>query len=124
MPDLHQQITELEVQIEELFAAAEWCRKIMIAARMSITAGGLLLMIVMFKLFRVEPVAFVAAITAVLAGIVLFGSNRSTLEGIRATIRAHETRRAQLINELGLQVANHRRPALPSAPHPRSTEGR
>jgi predicted aconitase with swiveling domain len=45
----------------------------------------------------------VVAVTAVLAGIPLFGSNRSTLHEILAQVRAQEARRAQMIDGLGLQ---------------------
>ena len=108
MSDLPEQIAELEAEIEELFEAAERCRKIMMAARVMIAAGGLLLMIIVFGLFRREPVTFVAALTAILGGMVLLGSNKSTLEEIMSLIKTHEARRAQLINALRFQVAAQR----------------
>ena len=108
MPDLHQQIAELEAEIEELLGAAERCRKFTAAARVAIAAGGLLLLAVMLGLFRREPVTFIAALVAVLGGSILLGSNKSTLEEITATIKAHEARRARLINELGLHIVDRR----------------
>ena len=105
MPDVPEQIAELEARIEELFGAAERCRKSIMAARVVMAAGGLLLMIIMLGLFRREPMAFITGLTAVLGGVVLLGSTKSTLNEIMASIRAHEARRAQLINALELEVA-------------------
>ena len=97
---------ELEARIEELFEAAERCQKVIMVARVAIAIGGLLLIFIVFGLLRREPIALVAGLTAVLGGVVLLGSNKSTLEEIMASIRAHEARRAQLINALGLQMVD------------------
>jgi hypothetical protein len=97
---------ELAARLEELFEAAEGCRKIIVAARAAVAAGGMLLMFIVFGLLRREPIALVAGLTAVLGGVVLLGSNESTLNEILASIRAHEARRAQLINALGLQMVD------------------
>jgi hypothetical protein len=48
-------------------------------------------------------VALVLAITAMLGGIALFGSTTSTREQFVESIRAHEARRAKLINGMTLQ---------------------
>jgi hypothetical protein len=106
MADLHEQIAELEAEIEHLSGAAERCRNIIMAARLAIYAGGLLLATNMLGLVRLEPMMFIAVIIAVLGGIVLFGSNKTTLAEIGAAIKDHEAHRAELIDGLGLHLAN------------------
>src|SRR5215207_7695023 len=103
MPDLHDEIAELEAEIDGLSGAAERCRKITLAAKAVITAGGLLLLIILTGLIQFGPAALVAAITAVLGGITLFGLNQSTRDQIIAQIKAHEARRAELIDGVELQ---------------------
>jgi hypothetical protein len=105
MTDLHQQIVDLEAEIEELSHAAERCRKIMIVGRVAIAAGVLLLAALVIGLVRSEPMALIAAITASLAGIALFGSNRSTLQEIDRAVRAHEAHRAEMIDKMDLRAA-------------------
>ena len=106
MADLHEQIAELEAEIEHLTRAAERCRMIIMAARLVIYAGGLLLATNVIGLIRLEPMMFLVAIIAVLGGIVLFGSNKSTLGRSVAAIRDCEARRTQLIDRLGLHLAS------------------
>ena len=66
MADLHEQIAELEAEIEHLSGAAQRCRSIIMAARLAISAGGLLLVTNMLGLVRLEPMMFIAAIVAAL----------------------------------------------------------
>jgi hypothetical protein len=103
MPDPHQEIADLEAEIDELADAAERCRKIIVLARVATGAGGLLLVAALIELFRSGPGALVLAITAVLGGLALFGSHTSTRDQILTKIRAREARRAQLIGELDLR---------------------
>src|SRR5215204_3150977 len=103
MPDLHDEIAELEAKIDDLSSAAERCRKITLAAKAVMIAGGLLLLVILTGLVQFGPAALVAAITAILGGITLFGSNQSTRAEIAARIRAHEVRRAELIGGVELQ---------------------
>jgi uncharacterized membrane protein len=97
-------IAEIEAEIERLLDAAERCRKIMRIARVVIALGMAALLLMLVGVLRFDAVAFVVAVTAVLAGIPLFGSIRSTLHEILAQVRAQEARRAQMIDGLGLQT--------------------
>jgi hypothetical protein len=106
MSDLHQQIAELEAKIEELSDAAERCWKIGMAAKGMLGAGAVLFLILATGLFRLGPVTFVIALAAVLTGIALFGSNKRMRDEIMASIRAHEERRAEIIDALGLQAVD------------------
>ena len=103
MPDSHQEIADLEAEIDELADAAERCRKVIVLAKVATGAGGLLLVVTLVGLFRSGPTALVLAITAVLGGLALFGSHTSTRDQIMTKIRAREARRAQLIGELDLR---------------------
>jgi hypothetical protein len=108
MPDSHDEIDDLEAEIAALADAAERCRKIMLAAKAATLAGSVLLAITLSGLVRFGPVALVIAITAALGGIALYGSHRSTRDQIAAQIRAHEARRAELIDGMGLRsVGEH-----------------
>jgi len=102
MLNSHQEIADLEAEIDELADAAERCRKVIVLARVATGAGGLLLVVTPVGLFRSGPTALVLAITAVLGGLALFGSHTSTRDQIMAKISAHDARRAQLIGELNL----------------------
>ena len=99
----HQEIADLEAEIDELADAAERCRKVIAHAKAATVTGGLLFVIALIGLVRSGPGALVLAITAVLGGLALFGSHTSTRDQILTKIRAREARRAQLIGELDLR---------------------
>ena len=103
MIDPHDKIAGLEAEIEALADAAERCRKINLAAKVATVAGCLLFLVTTTGLIRFGPAALVVAIAAVLGGLALSGSNKSTHGQIRARIRAHEVRRAQIISGLDLR---------------------
>ncbi len=107
MRDLHQQIADLEADIERLSETARRCRKIIVAAKAASVGGGLLLVAVVVGLFRFDPAAFFAAITAVLAGIALSGTNRCTLDVVMAAIGERVARRRAMIDGLGLRLVEH-----------------
>ena len=103
MLDPHQEIADLEAEIDELADAAERCRKVIVLAKVMTGAGGLLFVVTLIGLVRSGPVALVLAITGVLGGLALFGSHTSTRDQITAKLGAREARRAQLIGELDLR---------------------
>jgi ABC-type transport system involved in cytochrome bd biosynthesis fused ATPase/permease subunit len=102
MTDLHQQIADLEADIEALSDEAERCRKGMIVAKAAVVGGLLVFGATLFGLIRSDPIALLAGITATLAGVVFYGSSRSTREQITAKINRHEARRAELIDGMDL----------------------
>ncbi len=104
MSDLHQQIADLEIEIEALSDEAERARKTILVAKVATAAGGLMLMLVVVELFRFEPLVLVAGIAASLGGIAAYGTNKSTLDEVTATIQSHEVRRTEMINELELRT--------------------
>ncbi len=104
MTDFHQQIADLETEIDVLSEAAERCRKSIIVARVAILAGVLLVGASLAGLVRTDALALVIGIAATLAGIGFLGSSRGSLEQITGKIRAFEARRDGMIDGMNLQT--------------------
>jgi hypothetical protein len=104
MTDLHQQIADLEADIDALSDAAERCRKSMIVARLAVIAGVLLVGASLSGFVRTDALILVIGIAATLAGIGLLGSSRGSLEHITGKIRASEARRDGMIDGMNLQT--------------------
>ncbi|WP_404291007.1 hypothetical protein ACD578_03800 [Microvirga sp. RSM25] len=104
MTDFHQQIADLEADIDALSDAAERCRKSMIVARLAVIAGVLLVGASLSGFVRTDALILVIGIAATLAGIGLLGSSRGSLEHITSKIRASEARRDELIDGMNLQT--------------------
>lgn len=108
MTDLHQQIADLEAEIDALSDAAEQYRKSMVVAKAGIGVGILLFVASLLGLIRSDAIVLVFGIAAALAGTVFYGSSRSSLEGVLAKIRAYEARRAEMINGMDLRTVQER----------------
>jgi hypothetical protein len=109
--DPHREIERLEACIEELADKIESCRKFILAARVALAAGGVVLAATVFGLIRFDPTVMTAGIAAVLGGIVVWGSNGSTAQEAEKELAAAETDRAALIGLLDLR-------AIPERPTP------
>ena len=75
----HEQIARLEARIEELAEAVERCRKLGLFSNVLLIGGALWLFAGIFGFVYFGP-AMLGAITAILGGFVLSGSNRSTMQ--------------------------------------------
>ena len=106
--DPREQIVRLEARIEELAAKLDGCRKFMLAARIAMALGGILLAAGLIGVIRLDALALAAAITAVLGGIVVAGSNRSTAREAVDQLTAAERDRAALIGLIELRVVAER----------------
>ena len=106
MPDHHERIADLEFEIGRLADAAERCRKVMLATRVGIAFGALLVVASAAGLIRLTPTLFVVGIAATVGGIALFGSTRSTREQLLATLGERERLRAAMIDGLELRTAS------------------
>lgn len=104
MTDPHQQIADLEAEIDSLSDAREQCRKSMIVARVATVGGVLLVGGALGGLIRLDGLVLVAGIAATLAGIGFYGSSRGSLEHLTEKIKASEMRRAEMIDRLDLQT--------------------
>jgi len=102
--DPHDEIVRLEARIEELAARIESCRKFILASRIAMAAGGILLAATLFGAIRFDPRAMVAAMAALLGGIVVWGSNGSTAKEAANELAKAEAERAALIGLIELRV--------------------
>ena len=102
--DLREHIARLEGRIEDLAEIIERCRKAILIAKVVICLGAIVVVTMMLGAMRFDPVGVLAAITAVIGGTVVFGSNTSTLKQTSAALKAAEAERVELIGRIDLQV--------------------
>jgi hypothetical protein len=102
----HDEIARLEAEIEELTGVIERSRKIGLAAKAAIVAGGLWLLVSVLGVVSFAPVALISALAAVIGGIVVFGSNTSTSQQAASNLRAAESRRSALIDQINPRVVH------------------
>ncbi|MFL5064714.1 MAG: hypothetical protein ACJ8ED_08670 [Xanthobacteraceae bacterium] len=102
--ELHEDISRLELRIEQLANTIERCRKIILVAKIAIAVGGVLMLALLLGAIRFNPVALIAATTLAIGGIVVFGSNTSTSKQAPPDLSAAETLRAELIGRIDLRV--------------------
>src|SRR5262249_18708256 len=98
--DVREEIARLEAPIDALYETIERCRKFTLMPKLAMAAGGLLLLVSLLGAIRFEPIALIGAITALIGGTVLFGSNTSTLKEATLNLRAAEAKRAELIDQI------------------------
>jgi len=108
IPDPRDEIERLEALIEQLAARLENCRKLALAARAATLGGGLVLAALLFGLMPPDPTFLIGGIGAVLGGIVLWGSNRTTAEQAAEQMARAEVERAALIGSIGLRLVGNR----------------
>jgi hypothetical protein len=104
--DARDQISRLEARIDELAEIVERCRKVDLASKIAIAVGGLWTLAMMLGIIGDDVVAVIAAMTAVIGGIVVFGSNASTSQQTLAAMAEAEALRAELIGSLRLRVVD------------------
>jgi len=102
--NLHDQISQLEADIEDLTEVAERCRKIILISKIAIGAGGIWLLAITLGAIRFDAVAMIASMALVIGGIVVFGSNMSTSKQTTVAINAAEARRAELIDKINPRI--------------------
>ena len=99
-------IAQLEQHIEALERRLDGCRKFSLAARFAVGFGGVLLLALIVGAIRFDGLVLAGAIVAVLGGIVVGGSNRSTARETAAELSAAQARRAALIGMIELRVVS------------------
>ncbi len=102
--DPHDEIVRLEAQIDALADKLESCRKFILAGRVAVAAGSIVLVALLFSAITFDPAIMACAAAALLGGFVAWGSNRSTANETAAEIAATEARRAELIGQIQLRV--------------------
>jgi hypothetical protein len=102
--DPRDQIARLESRLEELAEALARCRKIKLISQIAIAGGGIWLLAVTIGVIGFDPMAMMAAISGVIGGTVMYGSNTTTSREIDAAMKEAEARRTKLIGGLELRV--------------------
>jgi hypothetical protein len=111
--DPRDQITHLETRLDELAEAVERCRKVDLASKIAMSLGGLWMLAMLLGIVNADLVTMIGAMTAVIGGIVVFGSNTATARQLSAAMADAEALRAELIGGLQLRVVNDEPPAPP-----------
>lgn len=102
--DLHDEIVRLERRIEELAVRLESCRKFILAGRIAVAAGGIVLVAIVLGVLRFDPLVMTGAAAALLGGIVAWGANGSTAKEATNELAAAESDRSALIEQLQFRV--------------------
>jgi hypothetical protein len=97
-------IARIEREIERLADVAERCRKLMSGAKAAIVLGGVLLALILIGLVRAEGGPLIAALAAIIGGIVVLGSNATTRRQTLEAMAVREAHRSALIDRLDLHA--------------------
>ena len=97
-------IARLEAHIESLAAKLENCRKVSVAARIAVGAGIAIFVAGVVGFFRFDITVILMAVTCVIGGLVLLGSNSSTANETASEMAKVEAERAALISSIRLRV--------------------
>jgi hypothetical protein len=102
--DPRDEIARLEARLEQLDDALSRCQKIKLMAQVALAGGGAWMVAAIVGLVGLDPVAMLAAISAVIGGTVMYGSNTTTTREVTEAIADAEAERAELIEGLDLEV--------------------
>lgn len=102
--DTREEIVRLEEHIEDLAAKIDSCRKFILAARIAVAVGGVVLVAMLGGLIRADLGLMAASVSLLLGGIVAWGSNGSTANEATKELAAAETERAALIERINPRV--------------------
>jgi hypothetical protein len=106
--DHREEIGSLEEQIDELVARIESCRKFILVGKIAVVAGSVGVIATLAGVIAFNPSVLAVAGAALLGGIVVAGSNRSTAKEAAHELRATEARRKALIEQIDLRLASNR----------------
>ena len=101
---LREQVWRLEADIERLSDVAQRCRKIAVAAKLAIGAGCVLLASLLVGAIGADALSLMISAILIIGGIVLLGSNETTLKQTLARIEDAERLRAALISQMELTL--------------------
>jgi hypothetical protein len=104
----HDEIVRLEEQIDELAARIESCRKFILAGRILVIGGGVILAAILIGALQFNPSVMAVAVAAVLGGIVAAGSSHSTAKEATHELTAAEAKRTALIGQIDLRLVSGR----------------
>jgi hypothetical protein len=102
--DPRDQIAGLELRLEELAESMVRCRKIKLISQIAVAGGGIWLLAVTAGIIGFDPIGMMAAISGMIGGTVMYGSNTATSREVEAAMKEAEALRAELIGRLDLRV--------------------
>jgi hypothetical protein len=102
--DLRDEIVRLEADIEKFAETIESCRKLILLAKGAVGLAATSIAAAVLGVITLDPAVLIGAFGVVLGGLVVFGSNTSTLEQAKAATKAAELRRSELIGQIDLRV--------------------
>jgi hypothetical protein len=102
--DPRDEIVRLEAEIEQLAETMESARKLVLLAKIAMALAALLIVGALLGMLSLDPAVLIGAFGVAIGGVVVFGSNASTLEQAKAATRAAELRRSELIGHIDLRV--------------------
>ena len=102
--DQREQIVRLEAEIEQFAETIESCRKLILIAKAAMAVAAISIVAALIGAISLDPAVLIGAFGIVLGGLVVFGSNTSTLEQAKAATKAAELRRSELIGQIDLRV--------------------
>ena len=97
-------IARIEEHIEELREGIAHCRKLSLAAKLTIGGGGVWIVLTFLWLVPYVPYLTIAAAAAVIGGIVLLGSNATTWDETKAALGKSEAMRAEWIGRKEMRL--------------------
>jgi|GraSoiStandDraft_44_1057316.scaffolds.fasta_scaffold743077_1 hypothetical protein len=107
-----EQIARLEAEVERLSDSVARCRKIAVAAKVAVALGCVLLASLLVGAVGRDPLSLMIAAILIIGGIVLLGSNETTMKQRLARIDETERLRAELVSELDLRLVSEPRVLL------------
>ena len=99
-------IALIEAHIETLAVSIERCRKLSLAAKTAIAAGAAWIVLTLTWIVPFTALMIIAAMAAVIGGVVLLGSNSTTWTQTEARLHASEAMRAGMIERLQMRVVD------------------
>ena len=114
--DVHDQISRIEADIDQLAKTLDNCRKAMLLSKVAIAAGGIWILGYVLGAIGFDPTLMVGAIAATIGGVVILGSNSSTSQQTIAAMKAAETERDELIDMINPRAVSMggREPSRPT----------
>ena len=100
----HDDIARIEAHIEELAEAIERCRKFSLFAKAIIAAGAVWLALSILMVVSFTPETTLTALAAIIIGVVMLGSNKTTWTQTETALHASEAMRAGMIGRMQLHV--------------------
>jgi hypothetical protein len=106
--DPRDDIVRLEEQIDKLADKIESCRKFILAGWIVAAGGALVLIAMLVGAIQLNLSVMSVAMAAILGGIVVAGSNRSTAQEAMRELSGAEARRTALIEQIDLRLVSNR----------------